>query len=169
VDVAPAPEPRLEHALGLAWRLLNRRDRTVLEVRRHLEAKGVDDSTADAVVAELAGQGYLDDAGYATRFVQDRRRLDHWGRDRIERRLAAVGVPRALIDAALDDEEGPTELEGALAVLRRRFPVGPGDARAWRSAFGMLVRKGYDPEVAQDAIRLHRGGEAAGAFDDVAG
>jgi regulatory protein len=162
VGVAAGPEARLEHALALAWRLLNRRDRTVLEVRRHLEGKGVERPTADAAVAELERQGYLDDARYAARFVEDKRRLDHWGRDRISQRLAARGVPPALIEAALDGDEGRSELEGALAVLRRRFPDPPVDARAWRSAFGVLVRKGYDPDLAQDAIRRHRRGGEAG-------
>jgi regulatory protein len=159
VEALAGPGARLEHALGLAWRLLNRRDRTVLEVRRHLDGKGVEGLTVDAVVAELERQGYLDDARYAARFAEDRRRLDRWGRDRISRRLAASGVPPALIEAAVAEEVGPTELEGALAVLRRRFPDPPADARAWRSAFGVLVRKGYDPELAQDAIRRHRRGD----------
>jgi regulatory protein len=166
VEVAADPAARLEHALTLAWRLLNRRDRTVLELRRHLEGKGVERATADAAVAELERQGYLDDRRYAARFVEDRRRLDHWGRDRISRRLAACGVPPSLIEAALDDDEGTAELDGALAVLQRRFPDPPADARAWRSAFGVLVRKGYDPELAQDAIRRHRRAEVGAAPAD---
>ena len=49
----------------------------------------------DAVVGELCEQGYLDDARFAQRFAEDRRRLDGWGAERIERRLRALGVGRA--------------------------------------------------------------------------
>ena len=40
-------------------------------------------------VAELRHLGYLDDARYAQRFAEDRRTLDAWGAERIERRLLA--------------------------------------------------------------------------------
>jgi len=41
-------------------------------------------------------------------------------------------------------------------VLERRFPSPPGDARRERErAYGVLVRKGYDPELAADAVREH--------------
>ena len=43
-------------------------------------------------VAELREQGYLDDARFAQRFAEDRRTLDAWGAERIERRLRDAGV-----------------------------------------------------------------------------
>src|SRR4051812_31705996 len=104
--IAVDPAQRLQHALDLAYRHLGRRDRTVLEVRRHLEAKRVEPGTIDEAVAELAEQGYLDDARYAQRFVEDRRRLDDWGAERIERKLLSVGVDAGLVRAALGDGDG---------------------------------------------------------------
>ena len=73
------PELRLEHALDLAYRHLARRDRTVVEVRRHLATRGVDEGTVARTVRELERQGYLDDGRYARRFTEDRRALDDWG------------------------------------------------------------------------------------------
>jgi regulatory protein len=81
------PEARLQHALDLSYRYLGFRDRTVLEVRRHLESKRVEPDTIEQTVAELLAQGYLDDARFARRFAEDRRTLDHWGNERIERKL----------------------------------------------------------------------------------
>src|SRR4051794_32748809 len=62
------PGLRLQHALDLGYGYLGRRDRTTVEVRRHLEAKRVEPATVDEAVAELHAQGYLDDARYAQRF-----------------------------------------------------------------------------------------------------
>ncbi|MGH2886826.1 MAG: hypothetical protein ACRDPA_29725, partial [Solirubrobacteraceae bacterium] len=60
-------------------------------------------------------------------------------------------------DGAGDEEE--TELDRALAVLRRRFPTPPADRRDRERAFGVLVRKGYESELALDALAAHvRGG-----------
>ena len=54
-------------------------------------------------VAALLEGGYVDDAAFAGRFAEDRRNLDQWGADRIERRLQELGVDRDLIAAALGD------------------------------------------------------------------
>ena len=147
------PGLRLQHALDVSYRYLGRRDRTTVEVRRHLEAKRVEPATIDDAIAELHAQGYLDDARYAQRFAEDRRELDAWGPDRIERKLLAAGIEADLIAAALASRDGADELAAAVAVLRRRFPAPPEDDRARERALGMLVRKGYDLELAYDAVR----------------
>ena len=146
-------EDRLQHALDLAYRYLGHRDRTVAEVRARLEAKGVEPPVVDEALEELSRQGYLDDARYARRFAEDRRTIDAWGAERIERRLLAVGVDPAMIASALQDRGAGEELEAAVAVLRRRFPQAPSDDRDRERALGLLVRKGYELELAYDAVR----------------
>jgi regulatory protein len=148
-------EERLQHALDAAYRFLGRRDRTVAEVRERLEGQEIDAEVVDEAIAELTRQGYLDDARYAHRFVEDRRTIDAWGAERIERRLLAVGVEPALIAAAIGERGATEELEAALAVLRRRFPRAPADDRDRDRALGILVRKGYDLDLAYDAVRAY--------------
>lgn len=150
---AADPQARLQDALDAAYRYLERRERTVAEVRRHLEHKRLEPVAIDAALAVLQEQGTLDDAGYAQRFAADRRELDGWGAERIERRLLAVGVAPELIAAALAQRDGGGELEAAVAVLRRRFTAAPADDRDRDRALGMLVRKGYELEIAYDAVR----------------
>jgi regulatory protein len=151
VDLDPAA--RLQHALDLAYRHLGHRDRTVAEIRRHLEAKRVEPATIDEAVATLEEQDYLDDARFARRYAEDRRTLDSWGADRIERRLRDAGVPLEHIEAALGTQSADEELDAALALLRRRFPEPPADERGRDRALGLLVRRGYELELAYDAVR----------------
>jgi len=153
------PQARLQHARDLAWRALNRRERTVTEMARLLADKRVEPSAIDAVVGELREQGYLDDESYARRFAEDRRRLDAWGPDRIERKLQSLGVPRELIEAALADRRQEDELAAAVTLLARRFPEPPQTLRDRDRALRVLVRKGYDAELAYDALRRHAGVE----------
>jgi regulatory protein len=148
-------EERLQHALDAAYRFLGRRDRTVTEVRERLEAQEIDAEIVDEAIAELTRQGYLDDARYAHRFAEDRRTIDAWGAERIESRLLAVGVEPALIAAAIGERGATEELEAALAVLRRRFTHAPTDDRDRDRALGLLVRKGYDLDLAYDAVRAY--------------
>jgi regulatory protein len=148
---------RLQHARDVAWRALNRRDHTVAELARILARKRAEPAVIDAVVGELCEQGYLDDARFAHRFAEDRRRLDGWGAERIEQRLRALGVAGELVEAAVSTRDPEGELEAALALLRRRFPAPPATPRDCERALGMLVRKGYELELAHDAIRRHVG------------
>jgi regulatory protein len=155
------PEARLEHARALAWRALNRRERTVAELAGHLADKRVEPAAIETVVGELVEQGYLDDAAYAHRFAEDRRRLDAWGADRIERKLLALGVDRELIAAAVGEQGHEDELEAACELLARRFPAPPETPRDLERALGFLVRKGYSLELSHDALRRHAGVETA--------
>jgi regulatory protein len=147
------PEALLQRALDAAYRYLGKRDRTEAEVRRHLEAREVDEASIDGAVEALVRQGYLDDARYAKTFAEDRRKLDDWGPERIERRLLAVGVDPSLVSDALADRDAAGELEAAVALLRRRFGALPETDRERERALAMLVRKGYDLELAYDAVR----------------
>jgi regulatory protein len=141
-----------EKALGEAYRHLGRRDRTVAEVRRNLERRGIEDTAIEDAVGALLEQGYLDDERYARRFAEDRRTLDGWGAERIARRLAEVGVAPEIVEAVLARDPG-AELDDAVAVLRRRLSAPPSDDRSRDRALGILVRRGYELEVAYDAVR----------------
>jgi regulatory protein len=157
------PEARLQHARDLAWSALNRREHTVAELRRVLERKRVDPVEVAAVIGELREGGWLDDASYAKRFAEDRRHLDGWGSERIERRLRSLGIDADVIDATVQERSAADEHDAALDLLRRRFPEPPADARERNRALGVLVRKGFELELAFDALRRHCG---AGEFDD---
>jgi regulatory protein len=146
------PDRRREQAFDAAWRFLAHRDRTEAEVRARLERNDVDPELVDDVLDVLREGRYVDDAGFARRFAEDRRTLDGWGGERIERRLIELGVAREHIRAAL---AGHDELGAACELLARRFPVPPDSPRELERALGFLVRKGYELELAHDALRRH--------------
>jgi regulatory protein len=77
-----------------------------------------------------------------------------WGPDRIEQDLLRRGVPAELIEAALASRTREDELAAACGLLRERFRALQDDRqrnRAWQ----LLVRRGYDAELAYDAVREH--------------
>jgi regulatory protein len=157
VSNAHEPLDLVQQGREVAWAALNRGERTEAELRWLLLGKRVAPQVIDQVVAELVEQGYVDDASYARRFAEDRRRFDAWGAERIERRLLAAGVAPEHIAAALGDGEG--ELDAALALLRRRVPQPTATPRERDRALGLLLRKGYEAELAYDAVRRHAGAD----------
>lgn len=166
-DQIPRAEPDqipgagLDRALATAYRYLNRRECTEAEMRARLGRARIDPRDVEEATAALLEQGYLDDARFARLFAQDKRELEQWGRDRIRQVLLTRGVPSEIVEETLGEEAGEREIDRAVAVLRRRFPSPTGDRRERERALGVLVRKGYDADVALDAIAVHARGESA--------
>lgn len=152
----------MPNALDLAFRYLSSRERTEAELRSRLQRAGCGAGAVEDAIEELRALGQLDDARFARLFAQDRRELDGWGQERIARRLRELGIEQELVDQALVDQAlggGPmAELQRAVELLERRFPrradPGADDDRARERAFGVLIRKGYESEIAADAVRL---------------
>jgi regulatory protein len=155
----------LARAYEIAYAFLNRRERTEHEVRAQLLRKGVSPVAAARVLSELIETRLVDDERFAQLFVADKRELEQWGRERILRGLAARGIDRAQGLAALaasDNDpaasEPESELDRALSLLRRRFPQPPVDRRERERALGVLLRKGYESELALDALTAYARG-----------
>ena len=110
----------------------------------------------DEVVGELERTHVLDDARYAERFAEDRRNLSGWGPERIEQDLMRRGIAPELIEPALARRSRDDELAAARSVLMERFAALEDD-RARNRAWQLLVRRGFDSELAYDAVRSHRG------------
>jgi regulatory protein len=146
-----------ERAIQLAHRAVGRRERTVAELRTCLERKRVEPGAIDYAVTELTETGLLDDARYAQAFADDKRYLDRWGSERIARELQRRGIAPDLIESVLSDRSRDAELESALVLLAQRAPTVSDDRerdRAWR----LLIRRGYEIELAYEAVRRHARG-----------
>ena len=129
-------------------------------MRTWLERKRVAPEGIDHAVHELTAAGFLDDVRFAERYAEDKRTLDQWGTERIQRDLLRRGVPAAIVEEVTAGRERESELDAALDLLAQR--VAPPDSerdrdKAWR----LLVRKGYEPDLAYDAVRAHGARRAA--------
>ena len=151
----PSVRTEVERAVDLAWQAVGVRDRTVSELRAILERKRAEPAAIEAAVAELRQAGNLDDAGYARRFAQDKRTLERWGSERIARDLHRRGVAPEHVQAALETQSWEAELNSALELLSQRAPHAPADDRGRQRLWSLLVRRGYTPELAYEAIREH--------------
>lgn len=147
-----------QRAFERALKSIAVRERTEEEVRAFLQRRGYEPEVIDDVVAAVREEGLVDDAGYARRFAEDRRLLDRWGNERIAQDLARRGVRRDLIDDALAGHGAEDELAVAIELLDRRFPMPFAGDRERDKAWRMLVRRGYEPELAYSAVRRHEQG-----------
>jgi regulatory protein len=116
-----------------------------------LRERSIPGDLVDDVVSDLIEVGELDDDRFAQAFAADKRELSGWGSARIEAALLERGLERSLAEAA-SREEREEELERATALVRARHGV-PGDEGERARALSYLTRRGYDYELAYDAIR----------------
>jgi regulatory protein len=157
-----AEPPALTDALARCYAHLARREHSVAELRARLVGAGVDDATVEQALAVVAEQGYLNDARYARLLAEDRRSLDGWGVERIRERLRRAGIDASLIEQTLAPFDGASERAAAVELLRRRFPTAPASNAERQRAFALLIRQGYESDLAYEAIRERERGEEPG-------
>ena len=156
VSSADAAEQRahtLDEALGRCYRHLGRREHSVAELRTRLQRAGLGAELIDEALAIVIEQGYVNDERYARLLAEDRRNLDGWGAQRIRARLEDAGIAPELIEQTLAGSDHASELAAAAALLERRWRGALTNDRERQRAFAVLIRLGFDSEVAYDAIR----------------
>ena len=171
---AEIDDPEVVLAAGL--RFLEARSRSVAEVRRRLAEAGYRAELIDGAITRLTELGMLDDAAFASQWVESRDRAHPRGEHALiielrqkgidaptiaatlkARREAAVrwedapaGAPsRADADAPADVPVSP-DLTAARNLLerQRRMLLRVADPRARRQkAYALLARNGFDPET----------------------
>jgi regulatory protein len=144
--------------MEIAFRAVNARERTEHELRAFLERRRLEAPVIEEAIAEMVNLGFVDDTGYAQRFADDRRLLDQWGSERIARDLARRGVDRDVIEGALSGVERGDEMQAAVELLDRRYKSPFEGDRDRDKAWRMLVRRGYEAEIAYEAVRRHERG-----------
>jgi regulatory protein len=142
------PEDAFERAVGA----LGQRERTTAELVAWLAERGYAPAEVEAAIERLIAIGELDDVRFARRYAEDKRELRGWGADRIREALASKGLDRGTIDAAVGGSSTGDELARAIALLERRGEPAVDEASRSR-ALGFLARRGYQSELAYEAVR----------------
>ena len=171
-----AAETDPDTVLDAAASFLELRSRSVHEVRRHLADAAFPAELVDGAIARLLELGMLDDRAFATAWVESRDRARPRGRSALRGELAHKGIDRETIAAVLSDrdraaveesEEAGSDGDATFAdrpvrsadeVAARRLLEKSRtalqrveDPRVRRQrAYGLLARKGFDPEVCRE-------------------
>ena len=139
---------------------LGRRAHSRMELRRKLDRKGYPPEDVESAMRRLAELGYLDDAAFARALV--RRRSTSRGPRALAAELAAKGIDRAGIGAALDETDSASQLEAAIRLAERLYgqKPSPGYRETVNRIGAKLVRRGFSMEVARAACRAVLAGTA---------
>jgi regulatory protein len=142
-------------ARQICLRLLAAAPRTGAQLAAALARRGVPEDAAEVVLGRFAEVGLIDDAMFASAWVESR----HYGRGLSGRALAAElrsrGVASGDIEAAVARLGPEQEVETARALVAARLAATrgqPAQARV-RRLIGVLARKGYPQALAYRLTR----------------
>ena len=171
--------------LEAALHFLEARQRSVAEVRRRLGSVGYREQLVGAAIERLTELGMLDDAAFATLWIESRDRARPRGERALRAELGQRGVDRTTVDAALvarreasitsadasategsdEDRASPDEAAAYRLLERKRGSLRRVvDPRARKNrAYALLARSGFDPSTASEVARRWMTLEAAEA------
>ncbi len=145
------PKTCHERALGL----LAVRPRSRRELERRLLAASFDRAEVDDVLARLERVGLVDDEAFARQMAEYQFGSRRAGRRAVTGALMEKGIAPDLIAQVIDDAPDDED-HRALAAGRVRARCGwrsVDPVKAFARLTGLLVRRGYSPDVARRAAR----------------
>ena len=158
----PAKEKKVvythEQALEALQHYCAYQDRCHQEARQKLRELGYYGDPAEAVIADLITEKYLDELRFAQSFARGKFRIKRWGRLRItrelkQRELSAYCIRKALRE--ITDEEyiavlcADLERHNAGELRRARFS----DFDRRGKVADYMIKRGYEPSLVWDMIR----------------
>jgi len=151
-------ESRHEYARSMdsALRLLKVRPRTEGEIRRSLRTRGMVGATADRVIQTLKASGQIDDRIFARLWATEKFRGGLTGRRRVIAELRAKMVDPEVAEeetAAVYVLESEVDLARDLARKRASRMAGLSADSRKRRLYGHLLRRGFEPEIAAQAVQ----------------
>ena len=125
------------------------RAQTRQELERALRAKKVPATVAQQVLDRMASVGLVDDAAFASAWVESRHSRRHLSALALRQELQAKGVDREVIEAALVPVDTDAELVAARALVARKSAAMAdlSDQVRDRRLAGLLSRRGFGPAV----------------------
>jgi regulatory protein len=157
-DEAPPDGPDADPeavARSIALARLAAAPRTRAELAQTMAKRGVPQDVAARVLDRFEEVGLVDDAAFATAWVQSRQAGRGLARRALAGELHRRGVEPATAGAALDEIPPEAELAAARRLVDRKLRSSTGLDRAvrMRRLVGMLARKGYPSGVAIRVVK----------------
>lgn len=124
------------------------------EVREKLTIWGAPSDCHDEITEMLMDEGFIDEARYASAYVSDKFRFNHWGRKKIAYALKGKGIASSTISDALGNinEEEYHDILEALICSKRKSLHGE-YVSIKTKLFKFAAARGFEPEIVMETIR----------------
>ena len=131
-------------------------ERCVSEVTAKLTAWGVPHCEQEKIITRLIEEKFINEARYCRAFVNDKVRFNRWGRIKIRAALSEKGLPRELINEAMDniDEEQYTTSLAEVIAAKRKELKGVNDYTIKQKIMRFAASRGFEPAMIMRVIDI---------------
>jgi len=96
-------------------------ERSEFDVRTKLQNSGLDNETIDRIINRLIKENFINNERYCKSFINDKMRINKWGKTKITYELKKKRIPESIIHTCFEDIENPEFEEILLAVLKTKM------------------------------------------------
>jgi regulatory protein len=130
-------------------------ERSHLEVRKKLYDLGVFGNDAEALLADLVTDGFLNEERFAKAFAGGKFRIKKWGKIKIKQALEQKGVSSYCVKSGLKEIDDDEYRDTLLALLEKKSEETEADniyvLRDKLSKF--VIQKGFEPDLVWQLIK----------------
>ncbi|MFR4818031.1 MAG: regulatory protein RecX [Blautia stercoris] len=125
-----------------AMHILERTDKTEVQLRRKLEESEYPKEAVESAIAYVTSYGYLDDRRYAEHYIEWKKQGK--GKARLKMELVQKGISREIIEEVLESTDfGETREMIRQIILNKRKTDIPMNEKEKQRLYGFLMRKGF--------------------------
>jgi recX family len=146
----------IERAKSRAINYISGKLKTKYEVRLKLKEKDFTEDIIDEVIDILEKEEYLNDRLYCEVFIEDKKQLNGYGKNKIKSLLIQKGVSKSVFENFLDEFEYEEEFDNALKMGIKKLNLLSNEEDIFKKKqklINYLAYRGFSFDVINDVLR----------------
>lgn len=146
----------IERAKSRAINYISGKLKTKYEVRLKLKEKDFTEDIIDEVINILEKEEYLNDRLYCEVFIEDKKQLNGYGKNKIKSLLIQKGISKSVFEDFLDEFEYEEEFDNALKMGIKKLNLLSNEEDIFKKKqklINYLAYRGFSFDVINDVLR----------------
>lgn len=146
----------IERAKSRAINYISGKLKTKYEVRLKLKENGFAEEAIDEVLDILEKEEYLNDKIYCEIFIEDKKKLNGYGKNKIKSLLIQKGISKNIFEDFLDEFEYDEEFDNALKMGIRKLNLLSNEEDKFKKKqkiINYLAYRGFGFDVINDVLK----------------
>lgn len=145
----------MEKVLDRMRNLCSRREYCRADImKKAMSALDGDREKAEKVIEILVAEKYIDELRYASAFARDKSSISGWGETKIRYMLSSKGVPREVIDKALEEIDGAKAMTRLERLMENKYCSLKDDPQCRLKMLRFGLGRGYGYEEVSEVLEI---------------